>query len=74
MERVTFWRLSFFNSKYLLAPSGAGLISNLAPTNPKSTVGGGDLPSYSGLSTVWQSLMTGVPCFRPGQSITVYVV
>ena len=45
---MTFWHLSFFNSKYLLAPSEAGLISNLAPANSKSTVGGGDSPSYSG--------------------------
>ena len=45
---MTFWRLSFFNSKYLLAPSKAGLISNPAPANSTSTVGGGDSPSYSG--------------------------
>ena len=45
---ATFWRLSFFNSKYLLAPSKAGLISNRVPTSPASTAGGGDSPSYSG--------------------------
>ena len=45
---MTFWCLSFFNSKCLLAPSEAGLISNTAPANSNSTVGGGDSPSYSG--------------------------
>ena len=60
-QKVTFWHLSFFNSKYLLALSKAGLISNPAPANSTSTVGGGDSPSYSGFSTVWQSLTTEVP-------------
>ena len=35
------------NSRYLLASSEAGLISNPAPANSTSTVGGGDSPSYS---------------------------
>ena len=47
-QKVAFWRLSFFNSKYLLAPSKAGLIFNPIPTSPASTVGGGVSPSYSG--------------------------
>ena len=58
---MTFWRLSFIHSKYLLALSGVELNSNPAPANPGSTAGGGDSPSYSGFSTVWQSLTTGVP-------------
>ena len=47
-QRVTFWRPSFFNSKYLLAPSGAGLIFIPVPASPASTARGGDSPSYSG--------------------------
>ena len=47
-QRVTFWCLSFFNSKYLLAPSGAGLIFTPVPASPASTAGGGGSPSYSG--------------------------
>ena len=47
-QRATFWRLSFFNSKYLLAPSGAGLIFTPVPASPASTAGGGGSPSYSG--------------------------
>ena len=62
-QRVTFWHPSCFNSKYLLAPLGAGLIFIPVPASPASTAGGGDSPSYSGFSTVWQSLTTGVPCF-----------
>ena len=44
-KKVTFWYLSFFNSKYLLAPSKAGLVFNPTPANLTSTVGGGDSPS-----------------------------
>ena len=44
-QKVAFWHLSFFNSKYLLALSKAGLIFNPIPA---STAGGGDSPSYSG--------------------------
>ena len=47
-KKVTFWCLSFFNSKYLVALSKAGLVFNPAPANSTSTVGGGDSPSYSG--------------------------
>ena len=66
-QKVTFWRLSFFNSKYLLAPSEAGLISNPAPANSTSTVGGGDSPSYSGFFhclAVFDDRSS--PCFNPG--------
>ena len=64
---MTFWRLSFFNSKYLLAPSKAGLISNPAPAKSTSTVGGGDSPSYSGFFhclAVFDDRSS--PCFNPG--------
>ena len=47
-QRVTFWRPSFFNSKYLLAPLGAGLIFIPVPASAASTSRGGDSPSYSG--------------------------
>ena len=47
-KKVTFWCLSFFNSKYLVALSKAGLVFNPAPASSTSTVGGGDSPSYSG--------------------------
>ena len=47
-QRATFWRLSFFNSKYLLAPLGVGLIFTPVPASPASTAGGGGSPSYSG--------------------------
>ena len=66
-QKVTFWRLSFFNNKYLLAPSEAGLISNPAPANSTSTVGGGDSPSYSGFFhclAVFDDQSS--PCFNPG--------
>ena len=43
-----FWCLSFINSKYLLAPSGAGLIFTPVPASPASTARGGGSPSYSG--------------------------
>ena len=62
-QRVTFWRPSFFNSKYLLAPSGVGLIFIPVPASPASTAGGGDSPSYSGFFHCLESLTTGVPCF-----------
>ena len=47
-QRVTFWRLSFCNIRYLVAPSRAGLIFIPVPASPASTAGGGDSPSYSG--------------------------
>ena len=47
-QRITFWHLSFFNSKYLLAPSGAGFIFTPVPASPASTAGGGGSPNYSG--------------------------
>ena len=47
-QRVTFWRPSFFSSKYLVALPKAGLILNPVPASPVSTAGGGDSPSYSG--------------------------
>ena len=45
---MTFWHLSFFNNKHLVAPSGAGLIFIPVPASPASTAGGGDSPSYGG--------------------------
>ena len=45
---MTFWCLSFFNNKHLVAPSGAGLIFIPVPASPASTAGGGDSPSYRG--------------------------
>ena len=47
-KKVTFWYLSFFNSKYLVALPKAGLIFNPVPAIPTSTAGGGGSPSYSG--------------------------
>ena len=64
---MTFWHLSFFNSKYLLALSKVGLISNPAPANSTSTVGGGDSPSYSGFFhclAVFDDRSS--PCCNPG--------
>ena len=46
---MTFWRPSFFNVRYLVAPTGAGLIFISVPASPASTAGGGDSPSYSGV-------------------------
>ena len=60
-KKVTFWCLSFFNSKFLLALSKAGLVFNPAPANPTSTVGGRTHPVTVGFSTVWSSLTTQVP-------------
>ena len=86
-QKVAFWRLSFFNSKYLLAPSKAGLILNPIPASPASTVGGGDSPSYSGFfhclavfddqsSTCLNpgSLLLGTKSFSTGPSSRVALV
>ena len=66
-QKVTFWRLSFFNSKYLLALSKMGLTFNPIPASPASTVGGGDSPSYSGFShclAIFDDRSS--PCLNPG--------
>ena len=39
---------SLFNTKYLVAPTGAGLTLISVPANLASTAGGGDSPNYSG--------------------------
>ena len=67
---MTFWYLSFFNSKYLVALSGAGLISNTAPADSTSTVGGGDSPSYSGFfHCLAVSDDQSSPCFSPNSCV-----
>ena len=59
---MTFWHLSFFHSKYLLAPLGAGLSINPAPTKSwKYSWRRGLTQLQWVFSTVWQSLTTGVP-------------
>ena len=66
-QKVTFWRLSFFNIRYLVAPSGAGLIFTPVPASPASTAGGGDSPSYSGFFhclAIFDDRSS--PCFSPG--------
>ena len=66
-QRVTFWRPSCLNSKYLLAPSGAGLIFIPVPASPASTAGGGGSPSYSGFFhclAVFDDRSS--PCSSPG--------
>ena len=67
---MTFWYLSFFNSKYLVALSGAGLISNTASADSTSTVGGGDSPSYSGFfHCLAVSDDQSSPCFSPNSCV-----
>ena len=69
-QRVTSWRLSFFNIRYLVAPTGAGLIFIPVPASPASTAGGGDSPSYSG---VFHCLAVfddqSSPCFNPNSCV-----
>ena len=60
-KKVTFWCLSFFNSKYLLALSKAGLVFNPAPANLQVQLEAGTHPVTVGFSTVWSSLTTEVP-------------
>ena len=60
-QRVTFWCLSFFNIRYLVAPSGAGLILPLFPPVQQVQLEAGTHPVTVGFSTVWPSLMTKVP-------------
>ena len=58
---MTFWHLSFLHSKYLLAPSGAGLTPTPLPPILEVQLEAETHPVTVGFSTVWQSLMTGVP-------------
>ena len=71
-QKVTFWRPSFFNVRYLVAPTGAGLIFISVPASPASTAGGGDSPSYSGFFhclAVFDD--QGSPCFNPNSCVLV---
>ena len=60
-QRVTFWRLSFFNIRYLMALSGWGLsLSLFLPVHQIQL----EAVTHSvtvGFSTVWPSLTTKVP-------------
>ena len=58
---MTFWRLSFLHSKYLLALSGQGLASTLLPPILEVQLEAETHPVTVGFSTVWQSLTTGIP-------------
>ena len=60
-KKVTFWCLSFFNSKYLVALSRAGLVFNPALPIFQVQLEVGTHPVTVGFSTVWPSLTTEVP-------------
>ena len=69
---MTFWRPSPLNIRYLVAPTGAGLIFISVPASPASTAGGGDSPSYSGFFhclAVFDD--QGSPCFNPNSGVFV---
>ena len=67
-QKVTFWYLSFFSNKYLVALSKAGLIFNPVPAISTSTAGGGDSPSYSGFfHCLAVSDDQSSPCLNPRQ-------
>ena len=69
-KKVTFWYLSFFNSKYLVALPKAGLIFNPVPAISTSTAGGGDSPSYSGFfHCLAVSDDQSSPCLNPNSCV-----
>ena len=69
-QRATFWHPPFFNIRYLVALTGAGLGLISVPASPESTAGGGDSPSFSGFFhclAVFDD--QGSPCFSPNSCI-----
>ena len=69
-QRATFWRPSLLNIRYLVAPTGAGLIFISAPASPASTDRGGDSPSYSGFfHCLAVSDDQSSPCFSPNSCV-----